>query len=204
MQINFQKDKYGFWKQENPVPIKYDQHYKDIQKTAPQMTWLRLGYLFAVFNKNVNDFSSWKVCDVGSGNGCFIKEAKKVFGYACNYDLCGDTISKEELYSTQWDIIFLTDVLEHFEDINDLFKIQAKYIFLSFPQTPQVDDWHILQEQNYRHFRPGEHIYMLNAGGVKRWMSENGYTLLAESNIEDAIRKSPYKTNITTQIYRKW
>lgn len=97
------------------------------------MTWLRLGYLFAVFNKNVNDFSSWKVCDVGSGNGCFIKEAKKVFGYACNYDLCGDTISKEELYSTQWDIIFLTDVLEHFEDINDLFKIQAKYIFLSFP-----------------------------------------------------------------------
>ena len=35
MQINFQKDKYGFWKQENPVPIEYDQHYKDIQKTTP-------------------------------------------------------------------------------------------------------------------------------------------------------------------------
>ena len=37
MQVNmdFVKDKYGFWKQVDPVPIEYDQHYKDVQKTTP-------------------------------------------------------------------------------------------------------------------------------------------------------------------------
>ena len=168
------------------------------------MAWLRLGYLFATLNKNVNDYYTWKVCDVGSGNGCFIKEAKKVFGYACNYDLCGDTISQEELYNTQWDLIFLTDVLEHFEDINELFKIHFKYLFISFPETPRVPDWHILQDLKYRHFRPNEHIYMLNANGMVKWMDDNNYALLKQCNIEDTLRKSLLDTNITTQIYRKW
>ena len=131
--MDFIKDKYGFWKQVNPVPIKYDEHYKEVQKTTPEMAWLRLGSLFTVLNKNINELSTWKICDVGSGNGCFIKEAKKVFNYACNYDLSGESITQEELYSTKWDIIFLTDVLEHFEDINDLFKISFKYLFISFP-----------------------------------------------------------------------
>ena len=202
--MDFLKDKYGFWRQVDPVPIEYDQNYKDAQKTTPQMAWLRLGFLFAVLNKNINDFSTWKVCDVGSGNGCFIKEAKKVFGYACNYDLCGDSITQEELYSTPWDIIFLTDVLQHFEDINDLFKIHFKYLFISFPETPEVADWHILQEQGYRHFRPNEHIYMFNAEGMIKWMDEKGCVPLKQGNIEDALRKSFLKTNITTQIYRKW
>lgn len=67
-----------------------------------------------------------------------------------------------------------------------------------------MNDWHILEEQGYRHFRPNEHIYMLNAAGMIKWMDENGCTLLKQSNIEDALRKSFLKVNITTQIYRKW
>ena len=197
----FEKDKYNFWKEENPREIEYTEEYKRVQKTTPQMSWLRLGCLIAVLNENVNTLKNWSVCDVGSGNGCFIKEVGKVFGKACNYDLCGETITKEQLLSTIWDVIFLTDVLQHFKDINELFDIKYKYLFLSFPQCPPVDNWE--QLKTWRHYRPGEHLYMLNAKGMKEWLKEHNHTLLHQSNLQDAIRKSPYNVNITTQIYKR-
>lgn len=196
--IDFVRDKYGFWKQIDPKSFTYDESYKSAQGTTKEMSWLRLGVLLGVLDKPVSSLKDWWVCDVGSGNGTFAKEASKVFGNVREYDLSGNSISEEELYSRYWDVIFLTDVLEHYVDIEDLFKINFKYLFLSFPETPYVADWRELKD--WRHYKPDEHIWMLNKDGVVKWLEDNGRRAIYTGNPEDIIRKSPYNVNISTVI----
>lgn len=200
--IFIKDEKYNFWKQTDPEQFNYDEKYKKQQSTTKEMSYLRLGYLLSCLNDNeIKNIKNWKMCDVGSGNGIFKKVCKGFFKYASEYDLSGDTISKQELEETEWDIIFLTDVLEHFYDINDLFKIKFNYLFLSFPETPKVDSLDELK--NWKHFKPNEHIWCLNFLGIEKWLNKNGYSVLQSGNPEDLIRKSDYKINITTLIAKK-
>lgn len=198
----FEKIDYGFWKQVNPEKIDYSEEYKKSQSTDSCMSWLRLGYLISSIGIPVSEYSKWSVCDVGCGNGEFARNARKVFGAVKEYDVCPDSgITEEELYNTDWDCVFLTDVLEHYDNIYDLFKLKSKYIFLSFPECPETDDFNSLK--SWRHYKPNEHIYMLNAKGVCEWLAHNGYKIIAQGNPEDAIRKSPYAVNISTIIAEK-
>ena len=193
---------YGFWKQVNPIPMTYTEEYEKSQSTTMEMSWLRLGEFssrVSMLFKKTPDYSKWKVCDVGSGNGTFQKEASKVFGYACGYDVVGSSISKEELYGTHWNAIFLTDVLEHFTDINDLFKITTDIVYLSFPECPKVDDWRELK--TWRHYKPNEHLWMLNGDGVVQWLIDNGWLSCQPSHVEDMIRRNPdVEHNISTIV----
>ncbi len=164
------------------------------------MAGIRIGYLLNALKINANDLSGMVACDVGSGNGCMSQSCWPLFKRFCNYDLSGDSITSEELYSTAWDVIFLTDVLEHFSNIDDLFKINFRRLFLSFPETPhsflQPDDL-----IGWRHYRPDEHIYCLNSAGVCDWMESHGYYIAARGNPEDAIRKyPPHRVNISTIV----
>lgn len=199
--MNFSKDKYGFWRQDSPEPFEYDENYKAIQKTTDAMAWLRLGFLFSVISPG--ECRGFLACDVGSGNGCFAKAVRGCFSSISEYDLSGDSITRDELEHTDWDIVFLTDVLEHFGQIDDLFGLHFRYVFLSFPETPSVDDWRELSE--WRHFRPNEHIWCLNEDGVVRWLDDHGYETVARGNPEDAIRRPQpgLKRNISTVIARK-
>lgn len=195
---NFTRTDYGFWRQLEPRPFNYDTDYKEAQGTTAEMSWLRLGVLISALGASPQSFKDWWLCDVGSGNGTFAKEAAKVFGNVREYDLSGNSISEEELYTREWDVIFLTDVLEHYKDIKDLFKIKFKYLFLSFPETPEVTAWTELRD--WRHYKPDEHIWMLNKDGVVKWLEDNGKRVIYTGNPEDAIRKSPYNVNISTVI----
>lgn len=202
MEYNFIKDnKYNFWKQQDPQPFDYNTDYKKMQSTTLEMSYLRIGYFLNFINsEELKDFKNWKVCDVGSGNGIFGKICKKIFGYGAEYDLSGDTISKEELESTNWDLIFLTDVLEHYYNIEELFKIKFKYLFLSFPETPDTDS--LKELSAWKHFKPNEHIYCLNQYGMKKWFYEHNCEILGCGNPEDLIRKSESRINITTMIIK--
>ena len=200
--MDFKIDKYGFWRQVDPKPFQYTDDYKAVQKTTPEMSWLRLGYLFSSVSPDV--CRSFKCVDVGSGNGCFAREASRFFTAGMKeYDLSGNTISDDELYGTEWDLIFLTDVLEHYRNIEDLFRIRFRYVFLSFPETPVVDDWRDLS--CWRHFRPDEHIWCLNAAGMKRWLIDHGYDILSVGNPEDAIRRPQegIRVNISTIVAKR-
>ena len=196
----FIKNSYGFWRQIDAKPFSYDCTYKAAQGTTIEMSWLRLGVLVGALGVNVADLRDWCLCDVGSGNGVFAKEAAKVFGDVCEFDLSGNSISVEELYTRDWDVIFLTDVLEHYTCIDDLFKIKFKYLFLSFPETPKVSD--PAELKNWRHYKPNEHIWMLNKDGIVEWLEDNGRDIIYTGNPEDAIRKSSYDVNISTVICR--
>jgi hypothetical protein len=196
----FIKGDYDFWRQVDPKPFNYDVSYKESQGTTVAMSWLRLGVLLNSLGVDINKLKDWWVCDVGSGNGKFAKEASKVFGNVREYDLSGDTISEDELYSRNWDVIFLTDVLEHYSNIEDLFKIKFNYLFLSFPETPAVNDFSELC--GWRHYKPDEHIWMLNKNGIVQWLHDHRKEVIYTGNPEDAIRKSPYNVNISTVICR--
>ena len=194
----FKIDKYGFWKQENPSSFDYTQEYKNHQSTNAEMVYLRLGILASYFH-----IKGFNAVDIGSGNNQFVRIASPHFKRLVGFDVCGESITSFELYKSMWDIIFLFDVLEHYQDINDLFKINFERIMISFPETPQVDTWE--QLTTWRHYKPNEHIYCLNKEGMIKWFNEHGYNILCVNHAEDFIRRGQdtSKHNITTILARR-
>lgn len=201
-ELAFRREEHGFWRQEDPRPFQYTESYKSVQGTTPEMSWCRLGFLLSAVDPV--EARGWSVCDVGSGNGCFAREASKFFHKGVKeYDLSGKSISREELEGTDWDLVFLTDVLEHFHDIQDLFSIKFKLGFFSFPETPLVEDWRELKD--WRHFKPDEHVWCLNMAGAAKWFKEHGYSVVASGHPEDSIRRPQpgLAHNISTLVVKR-
>jgi hypothetical protein len=165
------------------------------------MSFLRIGYLTSFLP--IETIRQMKMVDIGSGNNIFYNVSKTVFKEAYAYDVAGESISKESLYSLSWDLVTLFDVLEHFEDIDDLFKINWKYAFISFPETPKVNSWEELK--TWRHFKPNEHIWCLNKEGVTQWFNDNNCLVLGVSHFEDLIRVrwNPDLPNITSMVIER-
>ena len=197
----FIKTEHGFWRQVDPQPFVYTEDYKQKQSTNSEMSYLRLGWLTSFFT--FEQMRQMSIVDVGCGNSCFAQCAENVFGKVAKYDVVGESITKEQLYDTDWDIVVLSDVLEHFEDINDLFKMRWKYCFISFPETPVVNNWE--QLVTWRHFKPNEHLWCLNRNGMSEWFIEAGCDVVAISHFEDFIRRrwDPRYPNITTMLVER-
>lgn len=200
----FERTMYEFWREVNPVPYHYDESYEAKQQTTRAMVMLRLGWLLSNLPKN-EDVRSFRCVDIGGGTGIFTHIAKNVFKECFSYDIVPETsqISTEVLRGTDWDVAFSFDSLEHYDDINDLFKVSARYHYVSFPETPEVA--HYEELQNWRHYKPGEHLWCLHRLGVCEWFEDKGYQILAASHIEDAIR-TPWdkdKPNITSILARR-
>ncbi len=70
-------------------------------------------------------------------------------------------------------MIVLSDVLEHFADIEGLFEMSWDYAFISYPETPKVNTQEELEE--WKHFKPNEHIWCLNLDGMVKWINGNGF-----------------------------
>jgi len=199
--FGYEIDKYGFIKQSSHTTFNYDVDYKMRQGTTAEMAFMRIGWICAVIGyENVSKFN---VVDIGCGNGMFVECAKKVFKSAYGFDLDGESITKEELLKTEWDLIVLTDVIEHMEDIDSIFDINWKYSMISFPETPDVSEFDELR--NWRHFKPNEHLYFLKSVGVKEWMERNGCEVICQDCFEDAIRKrwDKNKINISSILSKR-
>lgn len=195
--IVYKKDKNGFLKQENPQPFDYSLDYKAKQSTNHKMSWLRLGWLSALIP--FGEMTDFNVVDIGAGNNCFVREGSNVFKSVVPYDLSGESIPETELYSTPWDLIVMSDVLEHYHDIDDLWKLQFKYAMISYPETPDMD------LARWRHYKPNEHIYCLNQDAFYKWVIKHGYGIVACGSPEDMLRKryNPDIVNITTALIVK-
>jgi len=190
-----------FIKQLTSDLIAYDESYVAKARTTEQMAYMRLGWLSA--HINYNELREFKVVDIGSGRGTMATVFAKTNATVVNYDLSGPSISREELYATNWDLVILNDVLEHFSDISGLFDIQWKYALLSFPETPNVATFDELQQ--WRHFRPNEHIYHLHEKGMRAWAADMGADVLNANNFEDILRTrwAPDLPNITTMLLKR-
>jgi hypothetical protein len=191
-------DSYGFLKQRDPKPFKYTLEYKARQSTNTAMSWLRLGWLMNYIP--VDTLRTFNVCDVGAGNLNFVRESAKLFRRVVPFDILGTSIGEDELYGTQWDLVVLSDVLEHYHDIDTFWKLRFKYALISFPETPEDTDL-----QQWRHYKPDEHIYMMTANTFSTWVHQWLHIVVAQGNPEDAIRTrwNPNKANISTFLIRK-
>ena len=191
-------DKYNFYKQDSPTEFIYDEKYSKNQSTNIEMSYLRLGWISSVFN--YNEMKNMNVVDIGSGNKCFSKCSRNFFKNIYTFDLNGeDHITHDTLYNNIWDLICMTDVLEHYNNINDLFLLKWKYLFISYPECPTD-----INLKTWKHYKPNEHIWLLNNIGMKLWFKDNNCTIIKEDTFEDFIRtrwNDKYK-NITSMIVK--
>ena len=198
--LPFALTKWGFLRQigEHITPFKYDLNYKLHQATTSKMVGIRMGWLAAHIAHE--DLTNFNVVDIGAGNGMFVEETKAIFKRVVPYDLAGDSISDQELYSTSWDLICLTDVLEHFDDIDSLFNISFRYALISFPETPRGYDL-----TSWRHMKPGEHLWLLNAESFRAWVISHGCQIIASGCPEDMLRRrwDKDKVNISTFLIHR-
>lgn len=191
-------DPYGFLKQIDPKPFPYTEEYDARQSTNPQMSWLRLGWLAA--HIPFETLQTFQVVDIGAGNRTFIKQASKVFKRVVPYDLVGESIPRPELMATAWDLVVLSDVLEHYQEINEFWDLSFKFALISYPETPPPPT----DLTRWRHYKPDEHIYCLNREAFAAWAKGHGCQVVAMGCPEDMIRmrQYPHLPNITTALIR--
>lgn len=189
--------------QTNPQPFVYDEGYNAKWGTNELMAGLRLGWLAS--HLGCDRMKSLTAVDVGCGNGTFVKCAQGKFKRIAGYNVCGESISREELTSERWGVVVLTDVLEHMPDIRALFALRWEYAIISIPETPKVQSFDELRK--WRHFKPNEHLWLLDWKGLVCWTMnvESGVSTLAVSDFEDLIRTrwNSQTTNISTLLIRR-
>lgn len=194
----FERSNYGFWRQTEDINFEYTEEYREKQSTNAEMVYLRLGWLLATIKQE--ELKNLKAVDVGAGNCATEKTIGDKFLSFKSYDIVGESISREELLRTSWDIAFFTDVIEHMDKLEDFLEIPWKFAYISFPETPLVDKWEELK--SWRHFKPGEHIWMLNKDGMHDFLVGHNINIYDFDHPEDVIRVGQYedKHNITSMV----
>jgi hypothetical protein len=204
---NYTKLNNGLIKQEKifDAKQKYDVEYIDKRynaygKLSEYMSYLRLGYLLGSCDSTITS-----ILDVGYGNGDFLDAAAKVipncYGFEVNdYPIPKGCTEVSAIYNFQYDVVCFFDVLEHFDDIYEIKKLNTKYIYISVPECHYLsDDWFYV----WKHRRPDEHLWHFNRQSLVNFMTELNYKVVALSNMEDTIRKGDGQTsNILTGLFK--
>lgn len=197
----YKKGRYGFWRQVDEGRKEYNMDYKMQQSTNEAMANLRLGWIAAYIP--ADELRDGKVVDVGAGNYAMETYLTGKVGLMCSYDVAGPSISLEALHGNLWDVAIFADVIEHMEELEDALKIPWRYAYISTPETPAVDSLEDLED--WRHFKPGEHLWLLNKEGMVQYFHEKGVQVLGTSHVEDLIRRGehPDKPNITSIMLKR-
>jgi hypothetical protein len=207
MLVNYEKDRNGVIKQMHRNKFIYDINYTVASydgKKVPvdNMSYLRLGYLLSNLGKIPES-----LLDVGYGNGRFLQKANQIiqncygFDIPPEYPLHGIPVVKD-MYTDTYDVVCFFDSLEHFDDIYEIKKLKANYVYISVPWCHYLDDEWFL---GWRHRKENEHLWHFDLNSLKNFMGEMNYEYVCHANIEDAIRKSYDEDleNILTAIFKK-
>lgn len=145
------------------------------------------------------------VLDFGCGNGDFLNVMSQagVHAYAiekAEYPLGPKVRRVDEPVHT--DLFCCFDSLEHLENPRELIaKVTSPWVMISLPwchARTYGKEWFM----DWKHRRPGEHLWHFDHLSLPKFMSEFGYKLTYLGNPEDAIRTAD-EPNILTCIFRK-
>ncbi|MEK7557516.1 MAG: class I SAM-dependent methyltransferase [Patescibacteria group bacterium] len=192
-------NKHGFHHRDLTPTISYDQKYLDyylkIDDKVREISAQRAAVL-AAFVK-----ARGKLLDFGCGIGRFIEAAS-----ASGWDSYGcDLVPPyDKMPAGPWEVVTFFDSLEHVPDpAGTIAALAPKVIMLSTPEChyPGRPDWFM----NWKHRKPGEHLWHWNRHSLSFFLAYLGYSLLMVSNFEDDIRLpyDPELPNILTAIYRR-
>lgn len=202
---NYEKLPNGVIKQIDRKPFQYDveysNYYNKLGEIGVRMAYLRLGHLIGSLG-----FIPDSILDVGYGNGDFISSATNIVPNCYAHDVSNYPVPDgvefiEDITDFKVDVITFYDVLEHYEDIYDITKLNAEYIVVSLPNCHYFnDEWF----ENWKHRKPDEHLWHFDKDALVTFMDEVGYDVINLSNFEDTIRKPiDDKSNILTGIFKK-
>lgn len=175
--------------EKNPINygFEYSNKYNNYGELASRISHLRLGYLLG----NVKGTTPTSLLDVGYGNGAFLKVASQVIpdcygnDTTNEYPLPNGVKFTNSIFDRHYDVITMFDVLEHFDDIYDIAKLQCNYLYVSMPWCHYFsDDWF----ESWKHRRPDEHLFHFNDTSLINFMKEVGFKCLSISNLEDCVR----------------
>ena len=151
------------------------------------MAYLRIGYMLA--NISWSEFNGARVLELGPGNGVQLAALRQVGCFADGLDLheqsLHTTIPRGQAERVEWDILLACDVLEHFHNIDGLWRFPFKYAYIS---TPALPDPASVDLSAWRHFKPDEHVYYIEAAAFHLWAQAHKYHVLAFGCPEDVIR----------------
>ena len=194
-QIEKESFNYGF---------EYSNNYNKLGELGKRMAHLRMGYLIGVLGHVPKT-----LLDVGYGNADFLSVASTFIDKCYGSDVSEEYklpdnvnfINAKNIYDTHFEVVCFFDVLEHFDDIYDIQKLDTDYIYVSLPNCEyKSDEWFI----NWKHRKPNEHLWFFNEHTLKIFFEEIGYERVATSNIEDIIRKDINNNpNIISGVFKK-
>jgi hypothetical protein len=206
------RDKSEALVEQSRITAVYDKSYietrYDAYPTTRAMSHLRLGLVLHLINND--DYIS--VCDFGCGNGSFLSAFADF--KACNggFMAYGIEIADYPLPvpiervddPVPCDLFTCFDSLEHVENPRELLaKVQSPYICISLPWCHERTlgfEWFM----QWKHRRPGEHLWHFDHISLPALLSEFGYKLIYCGNPEDEIRKGDGKLpNILTCLFQK-
>lgn len=196
----------GVLKQNNYTKRTYDKNYindsyNSYGDKVQKISHLRLGYLIGTIRQIPNS-----ILDVGYGNGDFLKTCKNIIPKCFGNDISTYPIPEgctfvDNIIDNYYDVVCFFDVLEHFDDIEIIKNIKTKYLYISLPWCHSFDSEWLL---NWKHLRPGEHLWHFNKSSLITFCSRMGYKLIGCSNIEDIVRVSSNSSeNILSGIFEK-
>lgn len=134
--------------------------------------------------------------DVGIGSGAFIELRQRRRRPTYGYDINPAGIRWLEQrklfidpYLVAFDAMTLWDVLEHIDHFEPLLANVREWLFLSLPIFRDRE-----HARTSKHFKPDEHCWYFTRDGLVSAMTDCGFTLVTESNIESELGREDIGT----------
>lgn len=201
-EYEYERTKYGL-RQLNYKKISYDLNYikNNASKSNLLICDIRLNFLKSVVS--LDQLKQFSVLELGPGNGEFYKYLQPLVYKINGFDKAPTTFSNlslNDIHNKKFNLLLAFDVIEHFEDINDLWKINFDIGYFSIPSPPSTG-----VSPEWRHFRPNEHLWHITKNEFICWIEDNGYCLLKYGYPEDEVRTrwNPDEININSFLIKR-
>lgn len=137
--------------------------------------------------------------DYGCGPGAFHESSANGFktsGYDVNPH-CG--FSVPPLHDI--DIMTMWDVIEHLDDPSEpINTFRPKYLFISTPNVEAVGHWEV---EDWKHYRPDEHLWYFGLNSLTGLLARLGYEILEFNYEEGGIRDPENANHIITVVAKR-
>lgn len=200
-------DQYHVVHQSDAKPFKYDENYvatydtPEYQRGNDILQALRIGFMIASHGRMPRS-----VCDVGYGNGAFLKALKPLPLVRFGKDVTGKEIDGIKIFDDYYEAEVYTfhDALEHIDDLTFLSTLPAKTVIISLPWCHYMTEGQAWFDNKYKHRKPDEHLHHFNDISLNYFMQDKGYKMAAVSNHEDIVRRSEHGLkNILTMAFKR-
>lgn len=204
---NYEMDQFGVVHQIKKQVFTYNSNYiyKGYEALKPQilaMSKLRLGYVVGSLGHVPQT-----VLDVGYGFGNFLDSCDQLGIVTHGCDLFSDLLPAHAKFVShpthgQYDLITFFDSLEHFESVDFVKHLNAKFVAISLPwcHHPEDNMWF----SQWHHRKPDEHLHHFNSQSLSAFMLANGWQCVNYTHVEDVIRKPrDHRPNILSAVFSR-